>query len=89
LIDFYRFYATDIQLGFLNIFKVSSMREEAYLYDMKYSEYPPYEILSTKGISYEELLVLKKVEEMVDKYYNAKKFNNIIKYFIPKFDNPL
>lgn len=64
------------------------MREEAYLYDMKYSQYPPYEILSTKDISYEELLVLKKVEEMVDKYYNAQKFNNIIKYFILKFDNP-
>lgn len=63
------------------------MREEAYLYDMKYSPYPPYEILSIKDISYEELLVLKKVEEMVDKYYNSQKFNNIIKYFIPKFNN--
>ena len=49
---------------------------------MEYSPYPPYEILKTKDISYEELLILKKVEEMVDKYYNSQKFNNIIKYFV-------
>ncbi|MBB6622793.1 B12-binding domain-containing radical SAM protein [Clostridium gasigenes] len=78
----------EIQLGFLKLLKGSSMREEAHLYDMKYSPYPPYEILSTKDISYDELLILKKVEGVVDKYYNSQKFNNIIKYFIPKFKNP-
>lgn len=78
----------EIQLGFLKLLRGSSMREEAEEYGMKYSPYPPYEILKTKDISYDELLVLKKVEEMVDKYYNSGKFNNIIKYLVKKFETP-
>lgn len=64
------------------------MREEAEEYGMKYSPYPPYEILQTKDVSYDELLLLKKVESMVDKYYNSQKFNNIIKFLINSFETP-
>ncbi|ETJ30772.1 Radical SAM protein, partial [human gut metagenome] len=42
----------------------------------------------TDMVSYEEMLKLKKVEEMVDKYYNSGKFNYIIKYFENKFHSP-
>ena len=86
--DVYSIGPEEIQLGFLKLLRGSSMREEAELYDMRYSPYPPYEILSTKDISYDELLVLKKVEHMVDKYYNSQKFNNVIKFFIDKFETP-
>lgn len=86
--DVYSIAPEEIQLGFLKLLRGSSMREEAEEYGMKYSPYPPYEILKTKDISYEELIKLKKVEEMVDKYYNSQKFNNIIKYFVNKFDTP-
>lgn len=86
--DVYSIKPEEIQLGFLKLLRGSSMREEADEYGMKYSPYPPYEILKTKDISYEELLKLKKVEEMVDKYYNSQKFNNVIKYFVKKFETP-
>lgn len=78
----------EIQLGFLKLLKGSSMREEAQKWGIVYSPYAPYEILRSKDISYEELLQLKKVEEMVDKYYNSGKFNNIIKFFNHKFETP-
>lgn len=86
--DVYSIGPEEIQLGFLKLLRGSSMREEAELYEMKYSPYPPYEIISTKDISYDELLILKKVEHMVDKYYNSQKFNNIINFFINKFETP-
>ena len=86
--DVYSIEPEEIQLGFLKLLRGSSMREEAEDYGMKYSPYPPYEILKTKDISYHELLKLKKVEAMVDKYYNSQKFNNIIKYFVKKFETP-
>lgn len=86
--DVYGIGPEEIQLGFLKLLKGSSMREEADEYNMKYSPYPPYEILSTKDISYDELNLLKKVEHMVDKYYNTQKFNNIIKFFEPQFKTP-
>lgn len=86
--DVYSIRPEEIQLGFLKLLKGSSMREEADKYGMEYSPYPPYEILKTNKISYNELLELKKVEEMVDKYYNSQKFNYIIKFFDEKFDSP-
>ncbi|MBE6049373.1 MAG: DUF4080 domain-containing protein [Clostridium sp.] len=78
----------EIQLGFLKLLKGSAMREEGDKYSMAYSPYPPYEILKTDKISYKEILILKKVENVVDKYYNSQKFNNILNYFYDKFTTP-
>lgn len=78
----------EIQLGFLKLLKGSSMREEAEKWGIVYSPYAPYEIIRSKDISYEELLLLKKVEAMVDKYYNSCKFNNVIKFFLDIYDKP-
>ena len=78
----------EIQLGFLILLKGSSMREEAKKWGIVYSPYAPYEIIRSKDISYEELLLLKKVEAMVDKYYNSCKFNNVIKFFLNIYDKP-
>lgn len=78
----------EIQLGFLKLLKVSSMREEAEKWGIVYSPYAPYEIIRSKDISYEELLLLKKVEAMVDKYYNSCKFNNVIKFFLNIYEKP-
>ncbi|EPY6470839.1 B12-binding domain-containing radical SAM protein [Clostridium sporogenes] len=86
--DVYSIEPEEIQLGFLKLLKGSPMRLEAEKWGMVYSLYPPYEILSTKDISYEELLILKKVEGVVDKYYNSGKFNNILKYFMGEFKKP-
>ncbi|WP_251860460.1 B12-binding domain-containing radical SAM protein [Clostridium sp. Marseille-Q2269] len=86
--DVYSIEPEEIQLGFLKLLKGSQMREEAEKWGMVYSPYPPYEILSTKNISYDKLLILKKIEAVVDKYYNSGKFNNILKYFIHEFKEP-
>ncbi|MGN9135067.1 DUF4080 domain-containing protein [Clostridium sp. HCP1S3_B4] len=34
------------------------------------------------------MLILKRVEKVVDKYYNSQKFNNIFHFFYYKFDTP-
>lgn len=75
-----------LQLGFLKLLKGSTMRDESLKYGMKYSPYPPYEILKTSKLSYFDIINLKKVEEMVDKYYNSQSFNNILEFFYKKFD---
>ncbi|MFA6941496.1 MAG: B12-binding domain-containing radical SAM protein [Clostridiaceae bacterium] len=77
----------ELQLGFLKLLKGSLMYDEADLWGIKYSPYPPYEVLKTKDISYYELQKLKKVEKLVDKYYNSNRFSLILDYLISKFDN--
>lgn len=86
--DVYSIAPEEVQLGFLKLLKGSSMRFEAEKWGMVYSPYAPYEILSTDSISYDEILKLKRTEEVVDKYYNSQKFGNILKYFMPKFESP-
>lgn len=85
--DVYSIKPEEIQLGFLKLLKGSPMTMEAEKWGMKYSPYPPYEILRTNDISYEELIKLKRVEAMVDKYYNSGKFNTILKYFENLYSN--
>lgn len=85
--DVYSIAPEEIQLGFLKLLKGSSMRKEADEWGMLYSPYPPYEILKTKDISYEDLRILKRVEEVVDKYYNSRKFGNILSYFLSEFQS--
>jgi radical SAM superfamily enzyme YgiQ (UPF0313 family) len=86
--DVYSIQPEEIQLGFLKLLKGSDMRNEAEQWGMVYAPYPPYEILKTRNISYEELVILKRVEKMVDKYYNSQKFSTILKYFVKKFNTP-
>lgn len=86
--EVYSLQPEEIQMGFLKLLKGSPMREEAKKWNMVYSPYAPYEILRTSDISYDEIMVLKKIEHVVDKYYNSGKFINIIEYFICKFDQP-
>lgn len=86
--DLYSIRPEEIQLGFLKLLKGSAMRYEADKWGMVYSPYAPYEIFKTDSLSYEEILKLKRVEAMVDKYYNSGKFVNILKYFAAKFEKP-
>lgn len=63
-----------LQLGFLKVLKGSKMRAKAAEYEILYRQEPPYEVLSSRWISYGELLRLKGVEEMVEVYYNSSQF---------------
>ncbi len=86
--DVYNLGVEMVQLGFLKLLRGSDMRIEAEEWGIEYSPYPPYEVLKTSYINYFELLELKKIDEMVDKYNNSGKFSNILKYLIPKFETP-
>lgn len=64
----------ELQLGFLKVLSGSYMYDNRDAYGIKFKEYPPYEVLSTKWISYADILLLKGVEEMVEVYYNSGQF---------------
>ncbi len=68
-----------LQLGFLKVLKGSPMYETADEYEIRYLDTPPYEVLSTKWLSYEEILQLKEVEEMVETYYNSNQFRHTVR----------
>ena len=69
-----------LQLGFLKVLKGSEMQERAAEYGIQYLDKPPYEVLSTKWLSYREVLRLKRIEEMVELYYNSSQFTHTLPY---------
>lgn len=78
--DLFNIEPEKVQLGFLKVLRGSTIYDLADFYGIKYRTYPPYEVLKTNWISYEELSELKMVEEIIDYYYNSMKFKNSLKY---------
>ncbi|MDO4601039.1 MAG: B12-binding domain-containing radical SAM protein [Eubacteriales bacterium] len=76
-----------LQLGFLKVLKGSLMKELAEEYGIRHKEKEPYEVLSTKWLSYGEILKLKTVESMVEVYYNSGQFQNILNYMESFFED--
>lgn len=89
--SFNRVYAMkpeQLQLGFLKVLKGSPMEEKAEEYGIVYLDRPPYEVLYTKWLSYEEVLRLKRVEEMVELYYNSCQFTHTLPCLERLFAHP-
>lgn len=74
-----------LQIGFLKLLKGSGLRNRAEEYGYIYSDYPPYEIMETKWLSYGEFIRLKGIEEMVEVYWNSNIFSNSIELMIHNF----
>ena len=69
-----------LQLGFLKLLKGSGIRYRAKEYDIEYNSFSPYEVLKTKWISYEEIIKLKEIEQILELYYNSGRFKNSLSY---------
>lgn len=83
--DLYSLSPEKIQLGFLKLLKGSRLRKLADEYDYKYFHKAPYEVISNKWMSYKDLIFLKAVEEMVERYYNEGYFKSTLTYLIQSY----
>ena len=83
--EVYAMKPQQLQLGFLKVLKGSHMMEAKEEYGIVYKSREPYEVLSTRWLSYGEILRLKMVESMVEVYYNSGQFRNTLNYLGPYF----
>lgn len=86
--DVYRMEPEQLQLGFLKVLKGSYMEEMAGEYGLLYKSQPPYEVLSTRWLGYDDVIRLKGVEEMVEVYYNSGQFRTVLNELVEEFDEP-
>lgn len=89
--SFNRVYAMkpeQLQLGFLKVLSGSYMAEKCEDYGLLYTDMPPYEVLKTNWLSFEDLCRLKQIEEMVELYYNSNQFTHILPYLERFFESP-
>lgn len=86
--EIYALRPQQLQLGFLKVLKGSRMALRAPGYNLVYSSQPPYEVLSTKWLSFDDICRLKQIEELVELYYNSGQFTHTLEFLLQSFDSP-
>lgn len=87
--DVYRLKPDQLQLGFLKVLKGSIIEEECIKYGIVFDDEPPYEVLYTNHLSYDDIIELKGICDMVEVYYNSVQFVYSMEYFEHYFDTPM
>ena len=85
--DVYALKPEQLQLGFLKVLKGSYMEEHQRDYGLVHKDRPPYEVLYTKWLSYEDVMRLKGIEEMVEVYYNSRQFTHTMDALEQEYDS--
>ncbi|MFR9504342.1 MAG: DUF4080 domain-containing protein [Rikenellaceae bacterium] len=79
--------AGEIQLELLKLLPGTKMRREASSLGIKYALTPPYEVLETPAITISELDRARLLSKLVDKFYNAKGWQEVTRKIINENDN--
>lgn len=85
--EIYALRPQQLQLGFLKVLKGSYMYEHAQEYEILYSAKAPYEVLATKWISFDDVLNIRLVEEMLELHYNSGQFVQSLRVLEQAFDS--
>ena len=86
--DLYAHHPDQLQLGFLKVLKGTYMEKMVPEYEILYRDASPYEVLSTRWMSYGDILLLKGVEELTEAYYNSGQFICTLRCAVPAFSGP-
>lgn len=76
--DVFALRPEQLQLGFLKVLKGSYMYENREAYGLVFGSEPPYEVLFTDWVSYDEMIRLKGIEQMVELYYNSHQYDKTL-----------
>lgn len=71
-----------LQMGFLKLLYGADMRRNKDKYPCTFTAEPPYEVTSTPWLSADEITMLKKCEDAVDRLYNSGRFLFTLDYLI-------
>lgn len=85
--DIYALRPNQLQMGFLKVLKGSYMYEHAKEYGILYHDTPPYGVLATKWLRYNDVLRMKRVEEMLEVYYNSGQYAVAIQLLEHRYDS--
>ncbi len=72
----------EYQLGILKLLNGTKIKADSEIYNIVYQQTAPYTIINNKFLSNKELNLITRVEDIIDRYYNSKKFINTFKQVI-------
>lgn len=86
--EVYQMGGHELQLGFLKLLRGTPMMQMKEEHGIVCTDFPPYEMLCTKELFYEEVLRLKAVEEMLEIYHNSGQFRLTEQFLLSMFASP-
>ncbi len=86
--EVYALKPEQLQLGFLKVLSGSYMYDNREQYGLVCKDTPPYEVLYTNWLTYDEVIRLKGIEEVVEIYYNSGQFTHTMNHLENYFETP-
>ena len=80
--DVFALGAKEVQLGFLKMLRGTNLRKNAAKYGYQFDPEAPYEIFYNDAISAEELELIHRAEEALDRYWNSGRFSRSLPYLL-------
>ncbi len=78
----------ELQLGFLKMLRGTGIRKDADKYGYVYMDNAPYEMLSNDIMPFADIVRIKRVEDVLEKYWNAHRMDHTVNYLIAhEFDS--
>lgn len=72
----------ELQLGFLKMLRGTGLRINAKQFGYVYMDHAPYEMLSNNVMSFADIARIKRVEVILDKYWNDHRTDHTVEYLI-------
>ncbi len=80
--DVFALRPEELQLGFLKLLRGTGLRLRAEEYGYVYMDHAPYEVLANNVLSFDDVIRIKQVEDVLEKYWNAHRMNETIEYLV-------
>lgn len=87
--DVFALRPEELQLGFLKLLRGTGLRIQAEEFGYIYMDHAPYEILGNDVLTFAEIVKIKQVEDVLNKYWNDHRMDYTIEYLITHcFETP-
>ncbi|MDD7268085.1 MAG: B12-binding domain-containing radical SAM protein [Lachnospiraceae bacterium] len=84
----YKMRPSQLQLGFLKVLKGTAVAAAADEFGILYHRRPPYEVLQTRWLEFDQIIGLKQIEEAVETFYNSGQFTTLLAAAEGLFETP-
>jgi anaerobic magnesium-protoporphyrin IX monomethyl ester cyclase len=87
--DVFELRPEELQLGFLKMLRGTGLRIRANDHQYIYMDHSPYEILGNNVLSFDDILRIKQVEDVLEKYWNDHRMDQTIEHLVTScFETP-
>ncbi|PLS02810.1 B12-binding domain-containing radical SAM protein [Neobacillus cucumis] len=87
--DVFEMRPEELQLGFLKMLRGTGVRLRADEHQYVYMDHSPYEILSNNVLSFDDIVRIKQVEDVLEKYWNDHRMDFTVEFLVSQvFPSP-